>query len=274
MARSKVLGQRIVGFRTVGGVDHQPEPAQRDGLGELELGIIAHRLDVGRQHPLDQVEAAGTQVGQAHGRIDDRQVGDPVDEDLVLVPVVRELLDDDAVLLDAFDELVRAGADGMEPELVARGFGGLGRHHHAGTIGELGEQRRERLLEQQLDGQWTLDLDLFDRADLGPAEGGLHEEVAVEAVLCGLGIERLTVVEFHAGPELDRDRLAVRRGLVAQRQLRDDVHFLVDVEELVAHRGQDDSGRVASGQRRIERVRIVTQPDPQLRLGKRGVRQQ
>ena len=60
-------------------------------------------------------------------------------------------------------------------------------------------------------------------AELGLAERALHGEVAVEAVLGGLGVERLAVMELHAGPELDGDRLAVGRGLVAERQLRHDV---------------------------------------------------
>ena len=116
--------------------------------------------------------------------------------DVVLVPVVGELLDHDAVLLDPLDELVGTGADRLQAELVAGGFGGLGRHHHAGAVGELGDQRRERRLEQQLDGQRIDDLDLVDRAELGLAERALHGQVAVEAVLRGLGVERLAVVEL------------------------------------------------------------------------------
>ena len=85
----------------------------------LSLRIVAHRLDVGGEHALDQVETARAQVGQPHRGVDDRQVGDLVDEDLVLVPVVGELLDHDAVLLDALDELVGTGADRLQAELVA-----------------------------------------------------------------------------------------------------------------------------------------------------------
>ena len=58
----------------------------------------------------------------------------------------------------------------MERELVAGGFRRLGRDHHAGTIGELGEERREGRLEVELDGQRIDDVDRVGDADLGPAE--------------------------------------------------------------------------------------------------------
>ena len=218
----------------VGDVDQQGEEAERHRLAELELGIVAHRLDVGREQALHQVQPARAQVGQTHGRIDDRQVGDLVDEDAVLVPVVGKLLEHDAVLRDALDELVGTGADRLQRELVARRLGGLGRDHHAGAIGELGEQRREGLLEVELHGQRVDDLDGVDRGELGLAERALHVHVPLEAVLGGLGGERLAVVELHAGPELDRDGLAVGRGLGAECELGHDARFLVDVEQLVA----------------------------------------
>ena len=277
MLRSKarrtrgVLAERIVGCRSVGDVDQQAEPADRHRLAEAKLGVVAHRLDVGRQHPLDHVERARAQVGQPHRRVDDRQVGDLVDEDFVLVPVVRELLDHDAVLLDPLDEPVGPGADRLQRELVARCFGRLGRDHHAGAIGELGEQGREGLLEVELDGQRIDHVDAVDQRQLGLAERAPHGEVAVEAVLGGLGVERLAVVEVDAGPELDGQRLAVGRGLVAEPELRDDVQLVVDVEQLVADRGEDDARGIGARQARIERVRIVADADAQMRL--RGDRQ-
>ena len=142
---------------------------ERHRLRELELLVVAHGLDVGRQHALDQVERARAQVGEPHRAVDDRQVGDLVDEDVVLVPVVLEFLDHDAVLLHPLDELVRTGADRMQAELVALRFGGLGRDHHAGAVGELGQQRREGLLEVELDGQRIDDVDRVDHADVGLA---------------------------------------------------------------------------------------------------------
>ena len=93
---------------------------------ELELRIGAHVLDVGREQPLDQIEPAGFEVGEPHGGIDDRQIDDAVDMDIVLVPVIGEFLDHDAVLLHALDEFVGAGANGFSPNLSPASFAALG----------------------------------------------------------------------------------------------------------------------------------------------------
>ena len=53
------------------------------------------------------------QIGEPHGRIDDRQIDEAVDVDVVLVPIVGEFFEHDAVLLHALDELVGAGAHRM-----------------------------------------------------------------------------------------------------------------------------------------------------------------
>ena len=108
---------------------------------ELERFVLAHVLDVGRQHALDQVERAGFEIGETDRGIDDRQEDDAIDVDVVLVPVVRELFEHDPILLYALDEFVRAGADRMQAEFVAGFFRGLRRHHHAGAVGELRDQR-------------------------------------------------------------------------------------------------------------------------------------
>ena len=113
-----------------------------------------------------------------------------------------------------------------------------------------------------------------DDADLGLAERALHGEVAVEAVLGGLRVERLAVMELHAGPQLDRDRLAVGRGLVAEGELRHDVQLLVDVEQLVAERGEDDAADIGARQRRVEHVGILGEADAQVGLRERHVPRQ
>jgi hypothetical protein len=45
-----------------------------------------------------------------------------------------------------------------------------GDDHHAGTVGELRDQRRERLLQHQLDGEGIDDVDMIDRRQLRLAE--------------------------------------------------------------------------------------------------------
>src|SRR5258708_9268131 len=66
------------------------------------------------------------------------------------------------------------------------------------------------------------------------SERALHGQVALEREFRGLGVERLTVVEFDARAQLDRDLLAVGGSLVRQRELRHDVELFVDAEQLVA----------------------------------------
>ena len=219
LAHPRVLGQRCAGGRPVIEIDADAEIAELDRGHELDLGDRADGLDVGGQRPFDQLQRARAQIGQAHRGVGDRQVDDPVDVHVVLVPVAIELLDDDAVLLHALDELVRPGADRVIAELVAGLLRRLGRHHHAGAVGELGKQRRERRFEVQLDGQRIDHVDAGHLRQLGPAERALHGHVPLEAELRRRGVELLAVVEHHVGAQLDDHRLAVGRGLVAQRQL-------------------------------------------------------
>ena len=100
-------------------------------VAELERGcefkrlVFAYALDVGRKHALDQVKCAGFEIGEADGGIDDRQEHDAIDVDVVLVPVISELLEHDAILLHALDKFVWAGADRMQAEFVAGLFRGF-----------------------------------------------------------------------------------------------------------------------------------------------------
>ena len=80
-------------------------------------------------------------------------IDDPVEVDLALVPVIRIALEHDAVLRDALDEAERSRADRLGAELVALGLRGLRRDHHAGAVGQRGEQRRERRGQVQAHGR-------------------------------------------------------------------------------------------------------------------------
>ena len=109
---------------------------------------------------------------------------------------------------------------------------------------------------------------LVDGGKLGLAEGALHVHVPLEARLDGLGVHRLAVVKLDARPQLDGDDRAVFGGLVRQRQLGHDVELLVDLEELVAERGEHDAADVGARERRIEHIRILGQSNAQRRLGR------
>ena len=85
----------------------------------------------------------------------------------------------------------------------------------------------------------------------------LHRLVALDVELDRGGVELLAVVERHARPHLDRQRLAVGRPRVALGELRHDVELLVDVEQLVAQRREHDAADERARERR-DRAR----PDP------------
>ena len=196
--------------------------------------------------------------------------------DIVLVPVVGKLLEHHAVLLHAFDEFVRTGADRAQPELVAGLLGRLGRHHHPGAIGELRDQRRVGRLQRQLDGEGIDDVDMIDSCQFRFPERAGKCQMALQRKLCSLRIEGLAVVKLDAGPELDGYFLAVGRCLVAQCELRHDVELFVDVEQLVAERCEHDAADIGAGHGRIEDIGILGKPDPQrgLRLNGCAERQQ
>ena len=222
---------------------------------------------------LDEVELARAQVGQAHRRVDDRQVDDPVEVDRALVPVVRVALEHDAVLRDALDELERARADRLGAELVALGLRRLGRDHHAGAVGQHREQRRERRRQVEPHRLRVDHVDAGHRRQLAAPVRAGHGLVALDVELDRRGVELLAVVEGHAAAQLDGQRLVVGRPFVAGRELRHDVQLLVDVEQLVAQRGEHDAADEGARQRRIEHVGVFGQADAQrLRRAASGAR--
>src|SRR5512143_877963 len=110
-------------------------------------------------------------------------------------------------------------------------------------------------LSRTVDGSTT--------STLATGVGAGHRLVALDAVLDRGRIHRLAVLELDAAAQLDRQRLAVRRPLVAGGELRHDVELVVDVEQLVAHRREHDASDEGPRQRRIEDVRILGEADAQ-----------
>ena len=233
---------------------------------EFQPGIGPHLADIGRQQPLEQIDTAGFQIGKANGGVGDRQVDDASDMDVAFVPVILKSFDHDAILLHALDEPVRPGADRLKPEFVAGFPRRPGRHHDAGAIGELADERSERLLQHDPYGQRVDDFDAVDRGDLGLAERARQGRVPIEGKLCGFSVEPLPILEQHTRTQPDRDGLSVGRGFVSERKLRRRVQVLVDIEQFVANRREYDFSDIGPRQSRIQDVRILRQTDPQRRL--------
>ena len=127
-------------------------------------------------------------------------------------------------------------------------------------------------LSSRRDRQRVGDLDLVDLRKLRLAQRALRRHVAVERELHGFGVERFAVLEFHVRPQLDGDGLPVFRRLMRERELRHDVEIAVDVEQLVAQRGEHDAADVRTRRGWIEIVGIFRETDAQVALRERGCR--
>src|SRR4030095_3681097 len=114
LAHARFLAERIL-LREIALADVDRDALVAD-LGDrrnLEARVALEGRNVRSCHALDEVELAGLKIREPHRRIDNRQIDDPVDMDLALVPVIRVALDDDLVLRDALDEAERARAYGF-----------------------------------------------------------------------------------------------------------------------------------------------------------------
>ena len=91
----------------------------------------------------------------------------------------------------------------------------------------------------------------------------------IERIFRGLRVERFAVVEFHARTQLDRNLLAVGGNVARQRELRHDIQLLIDVEQLVADRGEDDAADIGARERGIQNIGVLGKADAQsgLRAG-------
>ncbi len=198
----------------------------------------------------------------------DRQEDDLVEVDVGLVPVVRILLEHDAVLRHALDEPERARAHRLGAELVALGLRRLGRDHHARAIRKRREQGRERGVEIQPHRVVVDHVHRRDGRELAPTVRARHGLVPLDVVLDRGGIELLAVVKRDALPELHDQRLVVRRPLPRRRELRHDVELLVDVDQLVAQGREHDAPDERARKRGIEDVRVLGEAEAQrLRAG-------
>ena len=257
LAHPRVLAEGIVGCRPVGDIDGHSLVAELGNDGEFEIVVGPDGGDVGRQSALDQIEISRLKIGEAHGGVLDRPVDDLIDVHVVGIPVILEPLHDDAILLDALDETIRPGAHRLVAELVAELFGRLGRHDHAGAVGQGGDKRRERRAQVEADGEVVDHLDTFDGGQLGAPERRIHPAVAVERVFDGFGVHRLAVVELDVRPQADGQRSAVLGRFVRKCKLRHDVEIGVDIEQLVADRREHDAPDIGARQRRVEDIGIL-----------------
>ena len=198
LAHARVLAERVL-LRELAfaHVDGDSVIADFGDLGDLEPAVGIERRDVGGGHALDHVELPGAQVGEAHRRVDDGKIGDLVEVDLALVPVVGVALEDDTILRDSLDKTERSRAHGLGAELVALGLRRFRRDHHSGAIGKRRQQRRERRRQIELHGRFVDDIDGGDRCKLAAAIGAGHGLVTLDVELGRCRVQLFAIVKSH-----------------------------------------------------------------------------
>ncbi|MNY18938.1 hypothetical protein D3C86_1523470 [compost metagenome] len=147
------------------------------------------------------------------------------------VPILGKFLEDDAIVLHALLELVRARAHRLAARILVEAGG---RHHHAGAVRQLRQQRGVGLRQVQHDGV------LVGRVDAGHG-GKLALAVAVGqragAIQVGLdrgGVDRRAVMEDRVGAQLERQGFIVGADRPGLCQLRHELQIGRDIHQLVA----------------------------------------
>src|SRR5215469_8747995 len=87
--------------------------------------------------------------------------------------------------------------------------------------------------------------------------------MALDIKLDRRGVEGLFVLELDTCAELDDEPSIAVRPLPFGGQLGNDLQLGTDIDELVAHGGEDDATDVASGKRRVEDIGVFGETDPQ-----------
>jgi hypothetical protein len=226
-----VLAHRLVGGVGMARVDGDALIAEIRGALDLQALVALRRFHIGWRQALQHVELAGAQVGKADGGVGNGAVDDTVELVLVGFPVPLELVEHDAVVLDALDELVGAGADRLGRDV---GPEALRRQHHAGAVGELGEQRGVRALQLEDQRRSIGRADALDRGELGFAQRIRQGHRPFDIGLGRLGVEALAVMELGVGAQLHGQRQAVGRERPLGREPRDDLQLRIDIDEPVA----------------------------------------
>ena len=122
--------------------------------------------------------------------------------------------------------------------------------------GEEGDFSTSRTVSGSTTWTWS------DDADLGAAEAAWQGQVTLQPILHGLGVEGFAVVEGDVGAQVDHQGPGIG-PFVAEGELRDDLQFLVDVEQLVAQTGEHDAPDIGPGEGRVQNVGVLTQGDVQ-----------
>ena len=251
-ARVAVGLARVVGREddlALGGADH-------DG----EARVLLQPLDqLGRLEAREGVDVAGQQRVHLRRRVLDDLEHHRVELDRARVAVGRRAHQDDRIAFLAFPEHERPGAD----RVLVVGRRGLGMHDPGVAQRQAVEQEGVGRLQRHLHGRGIDHLDLVDVGveRLGGI-GRIGGEQPVEREFHDRRVERLAVVELHAGPQLEDVFLAVGRDRPALGEAGPDVAVAVDAaQRLEDGRRRDLADRRGGVLRRVEHRRLERHAD-------------
>ena len=229
------IGNRLPHFGIVEGlllgVHRQIAEHDRRCSDNFQIRLAFQDLGLFIGNRKGEVRLARLHDGRARIVVDNGLPGDRVDLRITLLPVTVEFRDLEIVGLLPFDELERAGADGVEGDVLAAVL--LQRRradHHRGRMCELGDERRERRLQRNARGVIVDDLGLGDVVVVQAVALEMIFRIghAIEVHLHRIGLEVGAVVKLDALFQLDRIGESVLADLVALGQHGNHLHVLVE----------------------------------------------
>ena len=246
-----------------------------DRAGQGDLGIALELGEVGGRRILDQVDVARQDRRHARGVVGERPQDDLLPLGLA-APIGVVAFEHDAAAALPFDELERAGADqavaGVELGrclALRRGAGG-GLVRQDGQRRDIERDQGRRPVGVDADRQRIDDLEALHLAGVDRVGAGAvgHLGDAFEGEHHVLGGEVRSVVEFHAGPQLEFPHRVADR-LPREREARFRLQVLVLHDQRVEHVERDLQVRIERVILRVERARLGLEPDLEL-LRRRG----
>ncbi len=276
------LGQRRVErFRCltdavlVGHVDLERVPAD-PGLG-VHVDVVGG-FECGRVLGCDaerRVDVPGAQVDRADVPIRDDHVLHPVEGDVLGVVVQLRLAERQRDAGRPLVQLERCDADRLGAVVVAERVQLRGRGDHAGERCQRVDDPGIGPFEVEDEGLGVHRLDLLDSGEVLGDAAALELDVALDGVLGGFGVERLTVVEDDPGTQWDGHRQTVVGDLrIVGGQLRDRLHVGVHRVQAFTDRQQHLVRGLERLLCRIQRVGLGVETDLEdaARFRRSGVR--
>ena len=217
-------------------VETEVLPAEPDLLRDHDVARFAQAPDVLQRQGLRELYAARAKLREA-GAVDGNGPEDePVHARLALVPVLPVPLQDRMRVLEVFRRLEGAGAGRVQSVVLAPSLERGGRSDAARHVDEGEEERREGVLEGELDGVAVDDLHRVEGPDLPPSNRpGVGVADPFDVVAHRLGVEVGAVVELHPLAQREEDRPAVL-PFPRVREVRSEPSRLVHREQGVVYR--------------------------------------